>query len=181
MPKLNALAVYCGSASGVDERHATTAAELGTALAQRGITLIYGGGHVGLMGVVADAALSAGGEVVGIITNGLMSREVGHGSLTELIAVETMHERKLAMSERADAFVMLPGGYGTLDEFFEAVTWTQLQIHTKPCTILDPTGYYEPLLAWLDEATAEGFIKPDNRALITSYAAVDELLGALEA
>ena len=178
---LRALTVYCGSSMGADARHRDTAAALGAALAFNDIELVYGGGHVGLMGVVADAALANGGRVTGVITQSLLYAEVGHGNVTELITVETMHERKLLMSERADAFVMLPGGYGTLDEFFEAVTWTQLGIHTKPCTVLDPTGYYDGLMEFVDKSVDAGFVSAKNRALITRFASVDELLGALQA
>jgi uncharacterized protein (TIGR00730 family) len=178
---VSAVAVYCGSATGNDARHAATAAALGVALAEHDIDLVYGGGHIGLMGIVADAALGAGGRVIGVITQSLVRAEVGHGNITELITVETMHERKLAMSERADAFVMLPGGYGTLDEFFEAVTWTQLRIHDKPCLILDPTGYYAPLIEFIDRSVTEGFVQPKNRALIETYASIGALLDRLAA
>lgn len=178
---VKAVAVYCASSTGNDPRHAETAATLGTALAERGIEVVYGGGHVGLMGVLADAALAAGARVTGVITESLMYAEVGHGALSELITVPTMHERKAMMSERADAFVMLPGGYGTLDEFFEAVTWSQLGIHDKRCAILDPTGFFAPLVAFLDSAVAAGFVKEANRALITTYSSVGALLDALEA
>lgn len=174
-----AVAVYCASRTGNDERHIETAAALGRALAERGIEVVYGGGHVGLMGVVADAALAAGGRVTGVITESLMYAEVGHGALSELITVPTMHERKAIMNTRAHAFVMLPGGYGTLDEFFEAVTWSQLGLHDKPCAILDPTGFFAPLIEFIDNAVVTDFIKPKNRALIATYASVEELLDAL--
>lgn len=164
---------------GNDARHVATAAELGAALGQRGVELVYGGGHVGLMGVLADAALDAGGRVVGVITESLMYAEVGHGRVSELITVPTMHERKAIMNARADAFVMLPGGYGTLDEFFEAVTWSQLGIHDKPCAVLDPTGFFDPLLAFVDRAVASGFVSAQNRTLMTRYESVDELLDGL--
>jgi uncharacterized protein (TIGR00730 family) len=177
---LRALTVYCGSSTGTDERHRATAAALGEALGVNGIELVYGGGHVGLMGVIADAALSSGATVTGVITQSLLYAEVGHRSVTELITVDTMHERKMCMSERGDAFVMLPGGYGTLDEFFEAVTWTQLGIHTKPCAVLDPTGYYDGLMDFVDRAVTEGFVSVNNRSLITSYRSVDELLRGLQ-
>ena len=180
MPTLRAIAVYCGSSPGDDPRYAQAAHELGAALAARHINLVYGGGHVGLMGVIAQAAFDGGAHVTGVITNSLMERELGNGDVTELIRVDTMHERKSTMSKLADAFVMLPGGYGTLDEFFEAVTWTQLGIHDKPCAIFDPVGYYEPLLAFIDHANREGFISTRNRALIQSYATVDDLLSALQ-
>ena len=178
---VKAVAVYCASSTGSDPRHAETAAALGHALAARGLELVYGGGHVGLMGVLADAALSAGGRVTGVITESLLYAEVGHGALDELVTVPTMHERKAIMSARADAFVMLPGGYGTLDEFFEAVTWSQLGIHDKPCAILDPTGFFAPLVEFLDRAVAIGFIKESNRALIATYTTVHELLDGLTA
>ena len=176
---VQSVAVYCASRKGNDERHVATAAELGHALATRGIELVYGGGHVGLMGVIADAAIASGGTVTGVITESLVRAEVGHDGITELIRVETMHERKAIMNERADAFVMLPGGYGTLDEFFEAVTWGQLGVHDKRCAILDPTGFFAPLIAYIDNAVATDFIKDENRALITTYASVDALLDAL--
>ena len=176
---MRSVGVYCGSRVGNDPRHAEVAAELGRTLGERGTELVYGGGHIGLMGVVADAALSAGGTVVGVITESLLDAEVGHRNVTQLITVPTMHERKAIMNERSDAFVMLPGGYGTLDEFFEAVTWSQLGIHDKPCAILDPTGYFDPLVAFVDNAVANDFIKPHNRALMTSYRSVDALLDAL--
>ncbi|HVT75999.1 MAG TPA: TIGR00730 family Rossman fold protein, partial [Acidimicrobiales bacterium] len=176
---VHAVAVYCASSTGSDPRHAEVAAALGRALADHAIELVYGGGHVGLMGVVADAALAAGGRVTGVITESLMFAEVGHAGLSELLTVPTMHERKALMSARADAFVMLPGGYGTLDEFFEAVTWSQLGIHDKPCIILDPTGYYAPLMAFVDNAIAEGFVKERNRALITYSRSVDDVVTLL--
>jgi uncharacterized protein (TIGR00730 family) len=130
------------------------------------MALVYGGGHVGLMGVVADAALAAGGEVHGIITRALQELEVSHLELTSLTVVETMHERKAAMADRAEAFVALPGGFGTLDEFFEVVTWTQLGVHAKPCGLLDVAGFFDPMLALLDHATREGFIRPEHRASV---------------
>jgi len=133
---LGAVAVYCGSNRGTDAAYAQAATSLGRELAGRGIRLVYGGGHVGLMGVVADAVLGGGGQVHGVITRALEGKELAHRGLTELTVVETMHERKAAMADAAGAFVMLPGGYGTLDEFFEALTWTQLGIHDKPCGVL---------------------------------------------
>jgi uncharacterized protein (TIGR00730 family) len=177
---VKAVAVYCASSKGNDPRHVDTAATLGRALATHGIEVVYGGGHVGLMGVLADAAIAAGGRVTGVITESLLYAEVGHGALTELITVPTMHERKALMSARADAFVMLPGGFGTLDEFFEAVTWTQLGIHDKPCVILDPTEFFAPLVTFVDNAVAAGFIKEHNRALVTTFASVDELVRRLQ-
>ena len=178
---MRSVGVYCGSRVGNDPRHSAIAAELGSALAERGIELVYGGGHIGLMGVIADAALAAGGTVTGVITESLLGAEIGHRSVTELITVPTMHERKAIMNERSDAFVMLPGGYGTLDEFFEAVTWSQLGIHHKPCAILDPTGYFDDLVAFVDTAVANDFIRDHNRGLMTSYRSVGALLDGLAA
>jgi uncharacterized protein (TIGR00730 family) len=178
---LRAVAVYCGSNQGTDPVFARAAASLGRLLAERGIRLVYGGGDVGLMGVLADAARDAGGEVLGVITRALVDREVAHPGLTSLTVVETMHERKAAMSDAADAFVMLPGGYGTFDEFFEAVTWTQLGIHAKPCGVLDVAGYFGPLRALLDMATRHGFITDVHRDLVITGEEPARLLDLLAA
>jgi uncharacterized protein (TIGR00730 family) len=164
--KLSSLAVYCASSPGADPRFAAAAAGLGGLLAARGIRLVYGGGHTGLMGVLADSVLAAGGEVYGVITRALMDLEVAHQGLTELDVVETMHERKAVMADRAGAFAMLPGGFGTMDEFFEVVTWTQLGIHTKPCGVLDVAGYFDGLRAWLTAATSARFLRPEHRDLV---------------
>lgn len=164
--QLVSIGVYCGSSPGVDPGYAAAAASLGRLLAQRGIRLVYGGGDVGLMGILADAALVQGGEVHGVITRALQAKEVAHRSLTSLEVVETMHERKAAMADKADAFVMLPGGFGTLDEFFEVVTWTQLGIHAKPCGILDVNGFFAPLCALLDAAAQQRFISPEHRDMV---------------
>lgn len=178
---LRAVAVYCGSSQGADPQYARAAASLGRLLAERGIRLVYGGGDVGLMGVLADAVRGAGGEVLGVITRALVDREVAHPGLTSLTVVETMHERKAAMSDAADAFVMLPGGYGTFDEFFEAVTWTQLGIHAKPCGVLDVAGYFGPLRALLDMATRHGFISEVHRDLVITGDEPARLLDLLAA
>jgi uncharacterized protein (TIGR00730 family) len=164
--QLSAVAVYCGSNFGNDPAYAAAAASLGGTLAERGIRLVYGGGQVGLMGVVADAALENGGEVLGVITEALVAKEVSHRGLARLQVVGTMHERKAAMADAADAFVMLPGGFGTFDEFFEVVTWTQLGIHAKPCGILDVAGFFTPLRTLLDGAVAAGFVHPAHRDMI---------------
>ena len=164
--RLSAVAVYCGSSRGTDPAYAAAAASLGETLAARGILLVYGGGHVGLMGVLADAVLAGGGEVFGVITRALQAKEIAHPALTTLAVVDTMHERKAMMADAADAFIMLPGGFGTLDEFFEVVTWTQLGIHAKPCGILDVAGYFEPLRALLDGAARAAFIRPVHRDLV---------------
>lgn len=156
---------------------------LGRTLAERGIGLVYGAGNVGLMGVVADAALAAGGRVVGVIPKGLARWEVAHGGLTEIHIVSTMHERKAMMADLADAFIALPGGFGTLEELFEALTWTQLGFHGeighKPCGILNVGGFYDPLLTFLDGMVDSGFLRPEHRALVLSQQEVPALLEAL--
>ena len=159
------LCVFCGSSPGRDPAFAASARHFGALLARESITLVYGGGHVGLMGELADAALEAGGRVVGVIPRALWDREVGHRGLSELRVVETMHERKALMASLADAFVALPGGLGTLEEIFEVWTWGQLGIHAKPCGFLDVNGYYAPLLAFLDRAVEAGLLRPQHRAM----------------
>lgn len=163
---LRSVCVYCGSSPGVDPAFAETAGRLGRLLAERGVRLVYGGGHVGLMGVVADAVLASGGEVHGVITRALAEREIAHAGLTALQVVDTMHERKAALSDMADAFVMLPGGFGTFDEFFEAVTWTQLGIHDKPCGVLDIAGFFGPLRDLLRTAVDQRFIRAEHEQLV---------------
>jgi uncharacterized protein (TIGR00730 family) len=177
---LSSIAVYCGSSRGTDLAFATAAVSLGRLLAERGIRLVYGGGHVGLMGVIADAVLAAGGEVLGVITRALETKEIAHRRLTELVVTETMHERKAAMADAADAFIMLPGGYGTFDEFFEALTWTQLGIHGKPCGVLDVAGFFAPLRDLLDAATVAGFVIPVHRNLVITESDPAALLDRLE-
>ena len=160
---LRAVCVFCGSSPGADPRFGEAADHLGCVLVEHGIDLVYGGGHVGLMGRVADTVLAAGGEVHGVITAALRDREVAHAGLTRLDVVDTMHQRKARMADLADGFVMLPGGFGTLDEFFEAVTWSQLGIHAKPCAVLDVGGFFRPLVDFLDAATDGRFIRPEHR------------------
>jgi uncharacterized protein (TIGR00730 family) len=155
--------VYCGSRSGNHPRFADAARGLARALARRGQDLVYGGGKVGLMGTVADTALAEGRRVFGVLPKSLFDAEVAHDGLTELIGVDTMHERKAKMVELADAFVALPGGFGTLEETFEALTWTQLGIHRKPVGLLDVDGYFDRLLAFLDATVEHGFVRPQNR------------------
>jgi uncharacterized protein (TIGR00730 family) len=179
--KLEAVAVYCGSNIGADPAYATAAASLGRLLAERGIRLVYGGGRVGLMGVLADAVLAGGGEAAGVITRALQAKEVAHPALTRLTVVGTMHERKAAMADAAGAFIMLPGGFGTLDEFFEVVSWTQLGIHDKPCGILDVAGYFAPLRTLLDTATKAGFVRPVHRDLVLTESEPGALLDRLTA
>ena len=149
-------------------------------LVRRHLGLVYGGSNVGLMGVVANAVLAAGGEAIGVIPQHLVSPEVGHTGLTKLHVVRSMHQRKALMADLADAFVALPGGFGTLDEFCEVVTWTQLGLHRKPCGILNVLGYYSSLLAMFDHAVEEKFLKPENRLLVLSRDSIPELLAALE-
>ena len=156
--KISSLAVFCGSNQGRGTRFTDVATRLGRYCGLNSIRIVYGGGRVGLMGVVADAAMANGGEVVGVITRALEEKEVAHESLSSLLVVDTMHERKAVMADAADGFVMLPGGFGTLDEFFEALTWTQLGIHEKPCGILNADGYYDSLIEFLDRAVQEQFI-----------------------
>jgi len=163
---MNRVCVFCGSSSGARAEYAHAAAETGELIARRGLGLVFGGGHVGLMGVVADAALRAGGAVVGVITRALKDREVAHDALTELHVVRTMHERKALMATLADAFLVLPGGIGTLEEFFEVWTWGQLGEHAKPVGLLNAGGYYDGLVRFLDTAQAEGFLKGKHRHML---------------
>jgi uncharacterized protein (TIGR00730 family) len=158
--------VFCGSSIGNDVRYRAAAESMGRLLARRGIGLVYGGGNVGLMGIVADAALTAGGEVIGVIPQALADREVAHAGVTDLRVVDSMHTRKAMMAELSDAFIAMPGGVGTFEEFFEAVTWTQLGVHRKPCGLLNVAGFYTPLAAFIDQAVTEGFIKPIHRAIV---------------
>ena len=161
-----AICVFCGSSSGVNPVYAEVAHAVGSEIARRGWTLVYGGGSVGLMGILADAALEAGGRVIGVIPRFLYEWEVGHDGLTELEIVETLTERKVRMGDLSDAFLSLPGGIGTMDELFEALSWAQLGLETKPNGLLNVNGYYDGLVSFLDRATAEGFIKPKHRGLL---------------
>lgn len=180
---IGSVCVFCGSNAGNDPRFAEAAREFGALLAKEGIALVYGGGHVGLMGVVADAVLANGGKAIGVIPRALWDREVGHRNLTEIHIVETMHERKAKMSSLADAFVALPGGLGTLEEIFEVWTWAQLGIHRKPVGFLDVEGFYSLLLEFLDRAVDAGFVRPQFRAIAivdTDPAALLRSLGSYE-
>ena len=152
---------------------------MGALLASRGIGLVYGGGNVGLMGVIADAVIEGGGEVIGVIPQALADREIAHSSITELRVVDSMHTRKAMMAELADGFVAMPGGVGTFEEFFEVVTWTQLGLHRKPCGLLNVSGFYTPLAAFIDQAVSEGFIKPIHRAAIVVDSDPERLLDTL--
>jgi len=171
---VQAVCVFCGSSSGIRSSYAVSARRLGAELVQRDLTLVYGAGDVGLMGVLADAVLEAGGRVIGVIPEALVQREVAHDGLTELRVVNSMHERKALMAELADAFITLPGGIGTLEELCEVLTWSQLGIHSKPVGLLNVEGYFAPFIAMLDHAVAEGFMKTDCRRLLLT--AVDEAI-----
>ena len=174
-----AVCVFCGSSPGADPDYAVAAAELGAALARRGVGLVYGGASVGLMGVVADAALQADGHAVGVITESLAGHEIAHDKLHDLHVVRTMHERKALMSELSDAFVMLPGGFGTCEEFMESVTWAQLGIHDKRCGILNVKGYFDDLLAFTRRAVDQGFVKARQLEGIVVSSDVGDLLDEL--
>jgi len=176
---LRSLAVFCGSSFGAASAYREAAREVGRLLGLRAVTLVYGGGHVGLMGVVADACLSAGGRVIGVIPQALADKEVAHRGLSELRIVGSMHERKAVMAELSDAFLALPGGYGTWDELFEALTWSQLGIQNKVCGLLNVDGYYDSLIAMADRAAAEGFIRGRYRELLLSDTEVSRLLDRL--
>ena len=171
--------VFCGSSVGNQPEYADAAVTLGGLLAKKRIGLVYGGGNVGLMGVIADAVLEAGGEVIGVIPHSLAQREIEHQGLTQLHVVDSMHTRKAMMAELADAFIAMPGGVGTFEEFFEAVTWTQLGLHRKPCGLLNVAGFYTPLAAFIDQAVTEGFIKPVHRASIVVDDNAERLLDTL--
>jgi hypothetical protein len=173
--------VFCGSSSGSNSAFATAATELGTELVTRGLDLVYGGASVGLMGVIADAVLTAGGSATGVITESLAGHEIAHGDLSRLHVVQTMHERKAAMAELSDGFVMLPGGFGTYEEFMEAITWAQLGIHDKPCGILNVDGFYDHLLTFLAQVVDEGFIKPRQMERIVVTDEVGRLLDGMAA
>jgi uncharacterized protein (TIGR00730 family) len=176
---IRSLCVFCGSSSGHRSNYAEAARRLGAALARRGLELVYGAGHVGLMGVLADAVLAAGGRVVGVIPQSLVERELAHTRLTELHVVRTMHERKALMADRADAFLALPGGFGTADELFEILTWLQLGIHDKPVGLLNVGGYFDPLLAWIDRSVAEGFLREQHRGALLVGEEPEALLDAV--
>jgi uncharacterized protein (TIGR00730 family) len=176
---LASVCLFCGSNAGTRPSYADAAREIGRTLAARNITLVYGGGSVGLMDIAAQSALDAGGRVVGVITEQLMVREVGHSGLDELHVVATMHERKALMAKLSDAFVVLPGGYGTFDELCEMATWDQLGIHVKPLVVVNLEGYFDGFLAQLDRAVADGLLKAEHRALLGCAATVDAALAAL--
>jgi uncharacterized protein (TIGR00730 family) len=178
---MRSVCVYCGSNSGSKPAYAERAMALGHRLAKDGLALVYGGGNVGLMGIVADAVLEAGGEVVGVIPGQLVEWEVAHRGLTRLEVVDNMHERKARMFDLADGFVALPGGFGTLDEMFEMLTWRQLGIADKPCAFLDVEGFYAPLIGMLDRMVAERFLHPDQRRDLWHGEDIDTLMAWMRA
>jgi uncharacterized protein (TIGR00730 family) len=179
---MKSICVFCGGNPGVRPSYAAAARRLGEVVADRGLGLVYGGSSAGLMGAVADGAISRGGRVTGVLPRFMISREIAHHGLHELRFVGSMHERKAEMVARADAFVALPGGFGTLDELFEVLTWSQLDLHHKPCALLDVDGYFAPLLAFLDHAASEGLLRPEHRAMLfveqDPDRLVDRLVGA---
>lgn len=176
---MKSICVFCGSSPGDSPEFSLAAKELGRELAVRGIRLVYGGGNVGLMGVIADSALEHGGQVIGVIPESLMQKELGHTGLTELRVVASMHERKNTMADLSEAFVAMPGGFGTFEEFCEVVTWTQLGLHHKPCGLLNVADFYAPLLQMFDRAVSHRFIRPEQRALVHVESAPGALLDRL--
>lgn len=179
--KFRTLCVYCGASRGHDPVHAEAARQLGQSMVRQGLSLVYGGGHVGLMGVIADAVLDAGGEVTGVIPKALMDTEVGHERLTRLLVVKDMHERKALMAEHADGFVAMPGGIGTLEELFEAMTWAQLGFHEKPVGLLNVRGFYDGLTGFLSQLVAEGFLRAEHQQLLIDEREPEVLLQKLRA
>jgi len=173
------ICVFCGSNSGINPSYRQAAKALGRLLACRGTELVYGAGNIGLMGILADAALEAGGRVIGVIPESLMAREVGHTGISDLRIVKSMHERKALMADLSDGFIALPGGFGTFEEFCEVVTWSQLGIHAKPCGLLNVDGYYDPLLALFDRAMSEGFLREESRRLVVEDRDPEHLLDTM--
>jgi uncharacterized protein (TIGR00730 family) len=173
------LCVFCVSSKGGPAIYEETVRRFGQRLAARGLGLVYGGGHVGLMGILADAVLQSGGPVIGVIPRSMVERELAHRQLTELHVVETMHQRKALMADRSDGFAALPGGFGTADELFEILTWAQLGLHTKPIGLLNITGFFDPLLAWVDQCVGQGFLRPEHRELLEVSTDIEGLLEIL--
>jgi uncharacterized protein (TIGR00730 family) len=174
------ICVYCASSDGARPEYLAAAREMGRVLAARGLTLLYGGARLGLMGAMADAALAEGGEVIGVMPHGLVEREVAHRGLTTLLVVDSMHERKATMAAQADAFIAMPGGLGTLEELFETWTWAQLGVHRKPVGLLDVAGYWRPLVAMMDHVSAEGFFRGDHRDWLEIAESPEALLDRIE-
>ncbi len=173
------ICVFCGSSAGARKTYCEAAQQLGRVLAEKGIGLVYGGGHLGLMGALADAALAAGGQVIGVIPQALVAKELAHSGVTDMRVVGSMHERKALMADLADAFISLPGGFGTLEEFFEVLSWAQLGLHSKPCGVLNVAGYYDTLLTLLDHTVTEAFVRPPHRAMVLVENDVHRLLDRL--
>jgi uncharacterized protein (TIGR00730 family) len=171
--------VFCGSAPGNDPRFVAAATDLGRAFARHGIELVYGGGRVGLMGALADGVMDAGGYAIGVIPRALEAREVANARISDLRVVDSMHERKALMADLSDGFIALPGGFGTFEEFCEAVTWVQLGIQQKPCVLVNIAGYYDPLVALFDQGVTAGFIQASNRDIVQVVASVDALIGLI--
>lgn len=176
---MESICIFCGSSTGNRSIYREAAQAMGEAIARRGLSLVYGGGNVGLMGTVADAALAAGGEVIGVIPKFLVDKEIAHSGLTQLHVVDSMHDRKALMTELADAFIALPGGYGTLEEFCEILTWAQLGLHQKPQGLLNVDGYYDPLLQLFDRAVTEKFLKSELRSLVLESPSPEDLINLL--
>ena len=174
------ICVFCGSNMGTRDVYRDAARALGNEMARRGLKLVYGGSNIGLMGVVADAVLEAGGQVIGVMPEHLAAKEISHANLTELRVVGTMHERKALMAELADGFIALPGGFGTFDEFCEIVTWAQLGLHQKPCAMLNVAGYYDAMIAMFDHAVHEGFVRNTHRQMLILSADISKLLDRMQ-
>jgi len=177
---MNRVCVFCGSRSGGNAIYADTARQLGQLLAERGLALVFGGGNIGLMGVLADAVLTAGGQALGVIPQALVDKELAHRGCTELRIVRSMHERKAVMADLSDGFLALPGAFGTIDELFEMLTWAQLGIHTKPIGLLNVAGYFSQMLAWLDRSVEEGFLKQTHHQLLLRAEQPAELIDMLQ-
>lgn len=179
--RLRRICVFCGSQPGNHPDYVAAARQLGELLAARGIGLVFGGGHVGMMGAVADATLAAGGEAIGVIPDGLMRRELAYEGLSQLVVTQTMHQRKQRMADLSDGFIALPGGFGTFEEFCEIVTWAQLGMHRKPCVLLNVRGYYDALIGLFDHALREGFLRPAHRPLAMLAASAEAALAQMDA
>ncbi|MCY4356756.1 MAG: TIGR00730 family Rossman fold protein [Gammaproteobacteria bacterium] len=178
--KLRSICIYCGSATGADTQYAAAARELSREIVKRNMRLVYGGASIGLMGVVADTVLEAGGDAIGVLPKNLFRKEVPHENLTRMILVDSMHERKAKMAELADGFIALPGGLGTLEELLEMLTWSQLKIHEKPCAMLNVSGYYDQLIEFLDHSVLQGFIRSAHREMLIIDSQPAVLLDACE-
>ena len=177
---MKTLCIYCGASAGLNPIYMQAATALGKAMLKRDLRLVYGGASVGLMGQIAETVLAGGGEVIGVMPQALIDKEVSHPGLTKLHVVSSMHERKALMAELSDGFLAMPGGYGTLEELFEALTWAQLGYHDKPCALLNINGYYDGLIAFMRHATDEAFVKPIHRDMLLTSEHIDELLDSLE-